>query len=228
MSTSHHDHAALPLPYLQEVSDGIYAYVQPDGSWFLNNTGFLVGRRGRGVDRHHVDRAPHARLPGCHPRRDRPPRAHADQHAPPWRSHAWELSAAAGHDHWPPAVPRGDAAGGVSAARGDLRRRRLGGVSPRATVRDLRRAPDGLRRRPPRGAAPSRHRRPTPRTTSSPGSPSGRCCSPGTCCSSAGRRSSRWARLPARSWRWSGCARSAPPRSCPATGRWRPPRRSTT
>ena len=30
----------------QEVSDGIYAYIQPDGSWWINNTGFLVGRRG--------------------------------------------------------------------------------------------------------------------------------------------------------------------------------------
>ena len=31
---------------LEEVSDGIYAYLQPDGSWWINNTGFLVGRRG--------------------------------------------------------------------------------------------------------------------------------------------------------------------------------------
>jgi len=31
---------------LQEISDGIYAYTQPDGSWWINNTGFLVGRRG--------------------------------------------------------------------------------------------------------------------------------------------------------------------------------------
>jgi cyclase len=31
---------------LQEVADGIYAYYQPDGSWWINNTGFLVGRRG--------------------------------------------------------------------------------------------------------------------------------------------------------------------------------------
>ena len=31
---------------LEEVSDGIYAYVQPDGSWWINNTGFLAGRRG--------------------------------------------------------------------------------------------------------------------------------------------------------------------------------------
>jgi cyclase len=29
-----------------EVSEGIYAYVQPDGSWYINNTGFLVGSRG--------------------------------------------------------------------------------------------------------------------------------------------------------------------------------------
>jgi cyclase len=31
---------------VEEISTGIYAYVQPDGSWFLNNTGFLVGNRG--------------------------------------------------------------------------------------------------------------------------------------------------------------------------------------
>lgn len=30
----------------REVSDGVFAYVQPDGSWWINNTGFLVGRRG--------------------------------------------------------------------------------------------------------------------------------------------------------------------------------------
>jgi cyclase len=29
-----------------EVSDGIYAYVQPDGTWWINNSGFLVGRSG--------------------------------------------------------------------------------------------------------------------------------------------------------------------------------------
>jgi cyclase len=33
-------------PQVQEVGDGIYAYLQPDGTWWLNNTGFLVGRRG--------------------------------------------------------------------------------------------------------------------------------------------------------------------------------------
>jgi len=31
---------------LEEVSDGIFAYIQPDGSWWINNTGFLVGPQG--------------------------------------------------------------------------------------------------------------------------------------------------------------------------------------
>jgi cyclase len=46
VSTSHVDHPLTSPPRTQEVSDGIYAYIQPDGSWFLNNTGFLVGREG--------------------------------------------------------------------------------------------------------------------------------------------------------------------------------------
>lgn len=37
---------SAPEPALEEVSDGIFAYVQLDGSWFLNNAGFLVGRDG--------------------------------------------------------------------------------------------------------------------------------------------------------------------------------------
>ena len=30
-------------PQVREVSAGIYAYIQPDGTWWINNTGFLVG-----------------------------------------------------------------------------------------------------------------------------------------------------------------------------------------
>ncbi|NBE98776.1 MBL fold metallo-hydrolase [Nonomuraea sp. KC401] len=45
MSSSSHDHS-LPPARVEEVSDGVYAYVQPDGSWWINNTGFLAGRRG--------------------------------------------------------------------------------------------------------------------------------------------------------------------------------------
>ena len=47
--TSAHDEDPdhrLPPPRTEEVADGIYAYVQPDGSWWINNTGFVVGRSG--------------------------------------------------------------------------------------------------------------------------------------------------------------------------------------
>src|SRR5215470_17355501 len=33
-------------PQLQEVSPGVYAYIQPDGTWWINNTGFLPGPQG--------------------------------------------------------------------------------------------------------------------------------------------------------------------------------------
>jgi cyclase len=46
-STLGHDHdAELDPPRVQEVSDGVFAYIQPDGTWFINNTGFLVGAAG--------------------------------------------------------------------------------------------------------------------------------------------------------------------------------------
>ena len=32
----------LPPPHTVEVAEGVFAYVQPDGSWWLNNTGFVV------------------------------------------------------------------------------------------------------------------------------------------------------------------------------------------
>ena len=45
MSAAHvHGSSQLPPPTIQEVSDGICAYLQPDGSWGLNNAGFIVGR----------------------------------------------------------------------------------------------------------------------------------------------------------------------------------------
>ncbi|MBK7722847.1 MAG: MBL fold metallo-hydrolase [Austwickia sp.] len=47
MSSHRHPPGSFEPPrQAREVSDGIYAYIQPDGSWWINNTGFLVGRRG--------------------------------------------------------------------------------------------------------------------------------------------------------------------------------------
>ncbi|MHA6782285.1 MBL fold metallo-hydrolase [Pseudonocardia saturnea] len=37
------------LGELHEVSDGVYAHIQPDGSWWINNSGLLVGRTGAAV-----------------------------------------------------------------------------------------------------------------------------------------------------------------------------------
>jgi cyclase len=31
---------------LQEVADGVFGYIQPDGTWMVNNTGFVVARDG--------------------------------------------------------------------------------------------------------------------------------------------------------------------------------------
>jgi cyclase len=36
----------MSLGEVREVSEGVYAYLQPDGSWYLNNTGFLVSENG--------------------------------------------------------------------------------------------------------------------------------------------------------------------------------------
>lgn len=47
MSSSGPDGDSFAPPGVaREVSDGIFAYIQPDGSWWINNTGFLVGRTG--------------------------------------------------------------------------------------------------------------------------------------------------------------------------------------
>jgi len=46
MSGHPHTDAFEPPQCATEVSEGIFAYVQPDGSWWINNTGFLVGSRG--------------------------------------------------------------------------------------------------------------------------------------------------------------------------------------
>jgi cyclase len=46
LSAHAHDITTPGPPRLEEVSDGIYAYIQPDGTWWINNTGFAVGPQG--------------------------------------------------------------------------------------------------------------------------------------------------------------------------------------
>jgi cyclase len=45
VSSSAHDHPGLGPARLMEVADRVFAYIQPDGSWWINNTGFITGQR---------------------------------------------------------------------------------------------------------------------------------------------------------------------------------------
>jgi cyclase len=45
MSSTRQDRLDLPPPWVSEVADGVFAYIQPDGSWWINNTGFIRGDR---------------------------------------------------------------------------------------------------------------------------------------------------------------------------------------
>ncbi|MQA98075.1 MAG: MBL fold metallo-hydrolase [Streptosporangiales bacterium] len=45
MSSAPYD-PVTPAPELTEVSEGVFGYIQPDGTWWINNTGFLVGSLG--------------------------------------------------------------------------------------------------------------------------------------------------------------------------------------
>jgi cyclase len=48
MTSTRHDHpeaGRLPPPRTEMVAERVYAYVQPDGGWWINNTGFVVGER---------------------------------------------------------------------------------------------------------------------------------------------------------------------------------------
>ncbi len=42
----HVQHESLDPPRVEEVADNVFAYVQPDGTWWINNAGFVVGDEG--------------------------------------------------------------------------------------------------------------------------------------------------------------------------------------
>lgn len=43
MSASGHEHPEFGPATVTEVGDGVFAYIQADGSWYINNTGFVIG-----------------------------------------------------------------------------------------------------------------------------------------------------------------------------------------
>lgn len=83
MSSSTHDHdpGLLPPPRLEQVSPGVYAFVQPDGSWWINNTGFLAGRDGIvAIDSCATERRSRAFVDAIRSVSDRPVRALVNTH----------------------------------------------------------------------------------------------------------------------------------------------------
>ena len=73
--------SSAPEPTLHEVSDGVFAYVQLDGSWGLNNTGFLVGDDGViAIDTCFTERRSRAFLDAVAPVTDRPVRTLVNTH----------------------------------------------------------------------------------------------------------------------------------------------------
>ncbi|GAA4241643.1 MBL fold metallo-hydrolase [Actinomadura meridiana] len=68
-------------PRLEEVSDGVFAYVQPDGTWWINNTGFVAGSRGvTSVDACSTERRTRAYLEAIRSVTDRPVRTLVNTH----------------------------------------------------------------------------------------------------------------------------------------------------
>jgi cyclase len=62
-----------PPPRVEEVSEGIYAYLQPDGQWGLNNPAFFVGSRAVTlIDTCFTQRRTQALLDAVHGISDRP------------------------------------------------------------------------------------------------------------------------------------------------------------
>jgi cyclase len=71
----------MSLGEIQQVSEGIYAYLQPDGSWWLNNTGFLASRDGViSVDAASTERRTRAYLDAIATVTDRPVRTLVNTH----------------------------------------------------------------------------------------------------------------------------------------------------
>jgi cyclase len=81
MTSTAHDVTTPGPPRVEEVSDGIHAYIQPDGTWWINNTGFLVGSRGvLSVDACSTERRTRAYLEAIRGVTDQPVRTLVNTH----------------------------------------------------------------------------------------------------------------------------------------------------
>ena len=224
VAADHPDDEVLE-PRLEEVAAGVFAYVQLDGSWGLNNPGFLVGEHGVTlIDTCFTERRSRDFLAAVTSVTDRPLRTLVNTHHHGDHTHGnWLVPAATiiGHE-----LGRDEMIASGHGTTGVLPRRRLGDDRGRPALRHLRRA---ARRAGRRHAGRVSYQGPAHTTNDVIAwLPERRSSSPATWCSTAARRSSSWGRWPGRSPRLSGCGRSAPTRSFPATGRSAGPRSSPT
>src|SRR4051794_12659496 len=84
MTTSHtHDLPdGAPPPRLEEVDEGVFAYIQPDGSWFLNNMALLIGSEGAVLlDTTSTERRTRALLDAVRSVTDKPARTLVNTHS---------------------------------------------------------------------------------------------------------------------------------------------------
>ena len=69
------------MTWIEEVSEDVYAYIQPDGSWYINNTGFLVSQTGViSIDACSTERRTRAYLDAISSVTDRPIRTLLNTH----------------------------------------------------------------------------------------------------------------------------------------------------
>ncbi|NUR29123.1 MAG: MBL fold metallo-hydrolase [Catenulispora sp.] len=81
MSSSHPHDDRMPPGQAVEIADGVFAYIQPDGSWWINNTAFLVGGQGViSIDSCSTERRTREYLSAIRTVTDRPIRALVNTH----------------------------------------------------------------------------------------------------------------------------------------------------
>jgi cyclase len=110
--------AAVLPPYLEEVSPDVFVYVQPDGSWFLNNAGFIVGSESVvAIDTVGTEKRAHAFHEAVRQTSPHPVQALINTHAHGDHTHGnfafWPETAVIGHEHARAEILRSNAPEGV-------------------------------------------------------------------------------------------------------------------
>ena len=183
-----HEITSPGRPRTVEVADGVYAYVQPDGTWWINNTGFVVGPQGVfSIDACSTERRTRAYLAAIRDVTPAPVRTLVNTHH--HGDHTF------GNALFPTAtIVAHERARAEAIAFGPARDQPFWDNPDWGSCRSRRRSspsPTRSRCTPGTPASPCGTLGPrrTPLMTCWPGSPRSPCCSAGTWCSTAARRS---------------------------------------